>query len=154
MFIKSESIHKLKELSSDYCFDIVGFFPECKFGKENYPAGEIHLKVGFQNERELHNGFGLLHIICGSHQNDPLFSNVTEPNDIADLLKKSLKKHSPIYAEQKGRFIVISTNSVKIVLSYDDILEVYSVITCHSITNKYNRTKHGNIIGRIKKDLN
>lgn len=154
MNLDTQTINNLKNYDKDEIFQTVGYFPECKIKNLYYPEGEIHLKYGFQNEKNIHNGFGILHIILGAHTKDEIYAEVNTPDDIANVLKQCLKKNSPIFMEHTNNFIVISTSHTKIVLNYIPQTRSYSVITCHSITNTYNKRKHGQSIGKIKKDLN
>lgn len=136
-------------------YAIVGVFPHIKIKDRELPEGNIVLKNGYQDRKNIHSGYGLAHIIKGSHTHDAMYREVESLADLVKVIKNALKKHSKIYMEHFGNTIVISNmNTQKIVLDYREEEGVYSVITCHSITKNYDAIKkHGDSIGKIKKDL-
>ena len=158
MRISTEEIDKFllsTEGKEHEIYDVVGLFPKIKVGNEELPEGNIVLKNGYQNPSNIHSGYGVIHILKGSHTNDLMYSNVTCLDDLVKVIKNALKKHSKIYMEMVGDCIVISNmNTQKVVVEYRGDEGIYSVVTCHSITKSYNpEKKHGDNIGKIKDDL-
>ncbi|MDA3979804.1 MULTISPECIES: hypothetical protein [Pasteurellaceae] len=153
MIISDEEISGIGNVDEDHTIAIVGCFPFCKVGNFTYPEGDICLKYGKQDNKNLHRGFGLLHLIKGAHTEDEIYKDVKTIDELVVVLKRTIKKHSKIFMEREGNFIVISNGNAKVVLEYRDSETMYSVVTCHNISNTYNVAKHGDSVGKIKKDL-
>lgn len=153
MIISDEEISSLGDVGEDHTIAIVGCFPFCKVGNFTYPEGDICLKYGKQDNKNLHRGFGFLHLIKGAHTEDEIYKEVKTIDELVVVLKRTIKKHSKIFMEREGNFIVISNGNAKVVLEYRDGEAMYSVVTCHNISNTYNVAKHGDSVGKIKKDL-
>lgn len=154
MNISEAELDQLTEDNKDVIFGIVGYFPQCTVGKLDYPEAGIYLKYGKQSPKNTHNGFGIAHLVKGPHTQDAIYKNVNSFDDLANVLKRMLSKHSKVFMEHDGNFIVIATQKARVVLNYIKKEQIYSVVTCHSISNKYDERKHGDIVARIKKDLN
>lgn len=154
MNISEEELSQLTEKNKDLIFDTVGYFPKCTVGKFSYPEAEICLKYGKQNPNNVHNGFGIAHLVKGDHINDVIYKDVNSFDDLAKVLKRMLSKHSKIFMENEGNFIIVTTKRARVVLNYIEKEQIYSVVTCHSVSNTYDDKRHGNMVAKIKKDLN